>query len=106
MAYSDIVQSGRVFRLFGDTIKITMSDAQFDPALNRKLQKETLSDNGLRALRMSFGFWNTIVVLILMKPFHEPILKLKNHMIKAAKNIAALFARSNRRNENKQMDGF
>ena len=37
--------------------------------------------------RLSFGFVNTIVVLVLMVPFHEPILALKKRIIEEAKKF-------------------
>ena len=39
-------------------------------------RRELNIDSGLRALRLSYGAVNTILVLILLKPFHEPILTL------------------------------
>ena len=42
-----------------------------------EIQKQQLLlssiDTALRALRLSYGFVNTILVLILVKPFHEPL---------------------------------
>ena len=38
------------------------------------------TDLVLRTLRYSYGFINTLLVLIMIKPFHKPMEKLKNRL--------------------------
>ena len=55
--------------------------------------KHIIVDLVLRVLRMSFGILNTVLVLILLKPFHEPILKFLHKMRKTLKNIYCFFVK-------------
>ena len=36
----------------------------------------------LRSLKMSFGFVNSMTLIVLMKPFHEPLFYAKNSLLK------------------------
>ena len=41
----------------------------------------------LRSLRLSFSFINSIVLIILLKPFNEPIVKFLNNCLRRLKKI-------------------
>ena len=42
----------------------------------QKYYHEFIVEAVLRALKLSYGFVNSLVVIILVKPFHEPVLKV------------------------------
>ena len=65
-----------------------MHDLDFAEYMNLSREKHTLLvDTTLRALRTSFGLFNTVLVLILLKPFHEPILKTLVRVREKMQNI-------------------
>ena len=59
----------------------------------KKKAKLIMVDLILRALRNSFGILNTVRVLILLKPFHEPIVKLLQKVQKTLKSIHCFFVK-------------
>ena len=51
-------------------------------SLNSQIVKHMNIDIPLRGLKLSFGFVNTLLVLILIKPFQEPVKKLKSAILR------------------------
>ena len=49
----------------------------------------------LRTVKISFGFVNSIILIILMKPFHEPIIKLIQRLTRIAKKIRRKWSQLN-----------
>ena len=46
----------------------------------------------LRTVKISFGFVNSIILIVLMKPFHEPIIRLIQRLSNIAKTVRSKVA--------------
>ncbi|XP_063722163.1 uncharacterized protein LOC134848579 [Symsagittifera roscoffensis] len=49
----------------------------------------------LRTVKISFGFVNSIILIVLMKPFHEPIIRLIQRLSNIAKTVRSKVASTN-----------
>ncbi|XP_075261660.1 uncharacterized protein LOC142353313 [Convolutriloba macropyga] len=97
--FQDYVSKGRMYSLgtlmqshqdtfiFTDIFGYGETGQHFNEAVEKKITvaRHTRIEAPLRCLKMSFAFINSILLIILMRPFHQPLINFKNYLLKKNK---------------------
>ena len=81
------------FIRYRDFINQYLQDVSYLRSTAMRDNQTVLVDLILRVLRMSFGILNTLLVLIMLKPFHAPILSILRKIRSSLKSIYCFFVR-------------